>query len=86
MHNTLKMYALFHENLFDRRLNIVSSVILQSGIITQSTYLSPVYGFVKNFHDTYLEVHVNPEEANIQHLFRLSVMGQMPLHKCRNTI
>ena len=64
----------------------MNSVLLQSEIIKQSTYFSPVYIFVKNFHDADVELYLNPEETNTQHLFRLSGIGQMPLHRCRNTI
>ena len=86
LHSILKTCALFYGNFFGRSLNIVSSILLQSGIIIQSTYFSPVYSFVKNFHDADFEPYVNPGEVNMQHLFRLSEIGQMPLHKCRNII
>ena len=64
----------------------MSGVLLQPEIIKQSTYFSPANIFVKNFNDADFELYLNPEEANTQHLFRLSGIGQMSLHKCRNTI
>ena len=79
-------HVLCFMDFFDKSLNIVSSILLQSGIIIQNTYFSPVYSFVKNFHDADFEPYVNPGEVNMQHLFRLSEIGQMPLHKCRNII
>ena len=85
-HNILETFALFYRNFIERRFNIVSFVLLQPEIIKQSTYFSPVYIFVRNFHDADFELYVNPEEPNTQHLFRLSGIGEMPLHKCRNTI
>ena len=78
--------CLFHGNLFEGRLNTVSGILRQPEIIKQSTYFSPPYIFVKNFHEADFELYLNPEEANTQHLFKLSGIGQMPLHKCRNTI
>ena len=64
----------------------MGSILLQSEIIKQSTYFSPVNSFVKNFHDAHFEFQLNDEKANAQHLFRLSGTGQMSVHKCRNTI
>ena len=60
----------------------MSSVLLQSETIKQSTYFSPVCNFVENFHDADFELYVSAGEVNMQHLFRLSDIGQMPLHKC----
>ena len=75
LHYILETCVLFHGNFFDRRLNIVSSVMLQSEIIRQSTYFSPVYIFVKNFHKTDFEPYLNPEEAN-----RADVNAQVQEH------
>ena len=86
MHNILESCTLLHGNFFERRLNTSGYVLMQSEIIKQSVYFPPVYIFVKNFHGADFKLYLNPEEANTQHLFRLSGIGQMPLHKCRNAI
>ena len=41
---------------------------------------------MKNLPYADFELNVDPAGANEQHLFRLSGIGQMPLHKKRNTI
>ena len=42
LHNVMKTSALFHGSFVDISLNMVSGVLLQSGIINTSTYFSPV--------------------------------------------
>ena len=58
----MKTCALFHGNFFDISLNIMSSVLLQSEAIKQSTYFSPVRSFAKNLHYADFAIHVSPGE------------------------
>ena len=41
---------------------------------------------MKNLHEADFQLYLNPEEANTQHLFILSDIGQVPMHKLRKTI
>ena len=84
--NITKTCALYHGNFFDISLNIVSSAVWRSEIIKQSTYFPLVQFFFKNLQCANFELYVNPGGANMQHLFKLSGIGQMPLYKCRNTM
>ena len=77
--------ASFRGIFLDVSLNIVSSILLQLETIKQNTYFSPAHSFVKNLLDADFELYVNPGDAHMQHLF-ISSIGQMSLHKCRDTI
>ena len=84
----MKACPLFHENFFDSTtsLDIVGGVSLQSGIINQRTYFSPVHSFLEKIDDPDFQIYVNPGDANAQHLFKLSRMGHMPPHEFRSTV
>ena len=55
LNNILETCVLFPEYFFDRRLNVVNSVLMQSEIIKQSTYFSPDYIYVENLHEADFE-------------------------------
>ena len=70
---------------FHTSLNIVSSVLLQLDHITKYL-LFTCSQFCEKLTWRSFWLYANPGDANTQHLLRLSGIGQMPLHKCRNTI
>ena len=41
---------------------------------------------MKILDDEDFELNVNPVDGNTQHLFKLSDIRQMPLHKCKSII
>ena len=64
----------------------MSNILLQADAIKQGTDFSPVHSFANNLRYANFKLYVNPGDVDTQDLFRLSGGGQMPLHKCRNTI
>ena len=61
---------------FDRSLNTVCSVLLLQEAIKQRIFFSFVHSFAKNLCFADFELYVNPGDANTQHLFKLSGIGQ----------
>ena len=86
LRNIMETCVLFHGNFFDIGLDNVRSILLQSETTKQCTCFSPVYSFAKNLYYAGFELYVNPGDANTQHLFIVSGIGNMLLHKWRNTL